>query len=109
MPTALGDKLNALRLKKKLTLEGLAKLTDSSKSYIWELENKNPPRPSAEKISKIASVLGVTAEYLVDPNDEKPEADAIDDAFYRKYRQMSGPTKEKIRKMIDLWDDEPKK
>lgn len=40
------------------TLEKLADETDSSKSYIWELENKNPPRPSAEKLTKIASKLG---------------------------------------------------
>ena len=65
--TALGEKLRGLRKKKGYTLEKLAELTELSKSYIWELENKNPPRPSGEKIAKIASVLGVTAEYLLDP------------------------------------------
>lgn len=109
MPTALGDKINTLRRKKGLTLEKLGELTDSSKSYIWELENKNPPRPSADKISKIAAVLGVTAEYLIDPADDVAEADAVDSAFFRKYQKMPGETKEKIRQIIDLWNDSEKK
>jgi transcriptional regulator with XRE-family HTH domain len=104
--TALGEKLRELRKKKGYTLEKLAELTDSSKSYIWELENKNPPRPSGEKIAKIAGVLGVTAEYLLDPTETVAVADATDDAFFRKYRRMDPTTKDKIRRMVDLWDDE---
>ena len=46
MPSAMGEKIQKLRKKKGFTLEKLAELTNSSKSYIWELENKNPPRPS---------------------------------------------------------------
>ena len=88
-------------------MKNLRELTDSSKSYIWELENKNPPRPSAEKIAKIARVLGVTAEYLVNPADTEV-AEATDEAFYRKYRRMDPTTKERIRRMVDLWDDDDK-
>ena len=65
MPSPLGDKIRALRKEKKLSLERLAELTESSKSYIWELENKDDPKPSAEKIGKIASVLEVTTEFLL--------------------------------------------
>jgi transcriptional regulator with XRE-family HTH domain len=104
--TALGEKLRELRKKRGYTLEKLAELTDSSKSYIWELENKNPPRPSGEKIAKIASVLGVTAEYLLDPTATLAVADATDEAFYRRYRRMDPTTKDKIRRMVELWDDE---
>ena len=34
VPSPLGDKIRALRKQKKLSLEQLAELTDSSKSYI---------------------------------------------------------------------------
>lgn len=104
--TALGDRIRDLRKQKGYTLEKLAELTDSSKSYIWELENKQPPRPSAEKIAKIARILGVTPEYLVDPDENV--AEAADEAFYRKYRRLDAPTKEKFRRMIDVWDDDDK-
>ena len=40
MVTPLGRKICELRDKKGYTLEELAKRADSSKSYIWELENK---------------------------------------------------------------------
>ena len=52
--TTLGEKIRKLRKDKGYTLEKLAELTELSKSYIWELENKNPPRPSAEKLAYIA-------------------------------------------------------
>ncbi|MEH6759521.1 MAG: helix-turn-helix transcriptional regulator, partial [Parasphingorhabdus sp.] len=52
MSTPLGEKIRTLRKAKGYTLEKLAELSESSKSYIWELENKNPPRPSGEKIAK---------------------------------------------------------
>lgn len=103
MSTTIGSKINALRKQKGYTLDELAERADSSKSYIWELENKEPPRPSADKLAKIAKALGVTIDYFID--DEVTPEDATDQMFYRKYRNMPEDTKEKIRKMIDLWDD----
>lgn len=106
MSTPLGEKIRTLRKTKGYTLERLAELSESSKSYIWELENKNPPRPSGEKILKIAAVLGVTSDYLMDPTETLKVEDAADTAFYRRYRQMPEGTKDKIRRMVDLWGDD---
>lgn len=100
MTTPIGDKIRTLRKEKGYTLEKLADLAESSKSYIWELENKDPPRPSADKIAKIAIALGVTPDYLI--TDTVAVEDATDTAFFRKYRNMDTGTKEKIRKMLDL-------
>jgi transcriptional regulator with XRE-family HTH domain len=104
----LGEKIHGLRKKKGYTLEKLAELSDSSKSYIWELENKHPPRPSAEKIAKVASVLGVTLDYLLDEEEAIPAADAVDQAFFLKYRKMDSDTKDRIRRMVALWGDDEK-
>jgi transcriptional regulator with XRE-family HTH domain len=106
MATALGDKIRGLRKERKLTLDKLAELTGSSKSYIWELENKTPPRPSAEKLSRIADELGVTIEYLLDTEGAVSEEDAEDAAFYRKYRRMDPGAKAKLRSLVDIWDDD---
>jgi transcriptional regulator with XRE-family HTH domain len=103
MTNTLGEKVRELRKQKGLSMEKLAELTESSKSYIWELENKNPPRPSADKIARIAAVLGVTADFLVDARESTPVPDVIDEAFFRKYRNMDPDTKEKIRQMVELW------
>ena len=102
MSTPLGDKIRDLRKAKGYTLDKLAEMAESSKSYIWELENKDPPRPSADKVGKIAAVLGVTADYLMDSTATVKVEDATDNAFFRKYRKMDTATKDKIRKMADL-------
>lgn len=104
MTTSIGSKIKGLRKSKDYTLDELAALAECSKSYIWELENKNPPRPSAQKLANIAKALGVTMDYFID--EEVTEEDATDQMFYRKYKKMNPDVKEKIRKMIDLWDEE---
>ena len=110
MSTPLGNKIRDLRKKKRYTLEKLAELTDSSKSYIWELENKNPPRPSAEKVAKIASVLGVTTDYLVSSTEAAPDEAVLDQAFFRDYQELSAPTKKRLRELVQVWGkDEGKK
>ncbi|ARK99671.1 helix-turn-helix domain-containing protein [Burkholderia pseudomallei] len=106
MPSPLGDKIRARRKERKLSLEQLAELTESSKSYIWELENKDDPKPSAEKIGKIAAVLGVTTDYLLNESATTVSDDVVDDVFFRKYKSMSEPDKKKIRKILDAWEDE---
>jgi transcriptional regulator with XRE-family HTH domain len=102
----MGDKIRTLRKQKKLSLEKLAELTDSSKSYIWELENKDDPKPSADKVAKIASVLEVTSEFLMSESDASPDDTVIDEAFFRKYKSMPDETKKKLRQILDVWDDE---
>ncbi len=106
MPTELGSKIKKLRKKKEYTLEKLAELTDSSKSYIWELENKKPPRPSADKVSKIADQLGVTIDYLLDNEASISVEDAADAKFYREYQKKDEKTKIKIRSLLKLWDED---
>lgn len=104
VPNSVGGRIQALRKKQGLTLERLAEKAKCSKSYIWELENRNPPRPSAEKLSNIAEALDVTMDYLLDV--EVPEEDAQDRSFYREYRSMDPKVKAKVRQMAKLlWKD----
>lgn len=102
MATTLGERIKELRKKRGLTLDQLADLTGSSKSYIWELENKSPPRPSADKLSKVAEKLGVTISYLI---GEQAEEDASDANFYRNFQKLDPEKKEMVRRMVQVWDD----
>jgi transcriptional regulator with XRE-family HTH domain len=103
--TALGEKIRKLRQKKGYTLEKLAEIAESSKSYIWELENKNPPRPSAEKLGAIARALGVTIDYLVGADIPESLQTAEDRAFFREYQRMSPALRAKLRQMRELLDE----
>jgi transcriptional regulator with XRE-family HTH domain len=105
MTAPFGERIRALRKKKGLTLDQLAAVTESSKSYIWELENKNPPRPSAEKIAKIAAALDVTGDYLMGADDADLQT-AEDKAFFRKYNQMTPDARARLRKLAKALDED---
>lgn len=98
-----GARIRDLRTKKGQTLDQLAQETGSSKSYIWELENKNPPRPSAEKLSAIAAALGVTVDYLIGSDAQTLHA-AEDKAFFRQYSSLPPETRRQIREMARILD-----
>lgn len=102
----LGDRIRSLRKARSLTLDQLAEQSGSSKSYIWELENKNPPRPSADKIVKIAQALGTTIEHLLGGDEAQTQEDATDAHFYRNYQRMDATVKAKIRQIAELWGDD---
>lgn len=102
MSNQFGKRIYELRKAKKLTLDALAESSGVSKSYLWELENKNPPRPSAEKLASIAAVLGVTGDYLLGADTAEDLATAQDKAFFRKYSQMDPAKKEQIRRMLHI-------
>ena len=106
MASALGTKINELRRGKGLTLEELAKATGSSKSYMWEIENKDVARPSAEKLDRIAAALGVTADYLIDANVAAPTDEVHDRAFFRKFQKADPAVKDKIKKILDVLDED---
>ena len=103
MPTKpnYSNRIQKLRTDRKMTLDQLADATSSSKSYIWELENKSPPRPSAEKLAGIAKALGVTVDYLLG-TDEQTKAEAEDMAFFREYSELPLETREQLRDMTKI-------
>jgi len=58
-----GKRLKQRREKLGFTLEELAALVGTTKSYIWSLENE-PSDPGAEKLFYLAVHLGVRMEWL---------------------------------------------
>lgn len=106
MASRLGEKIRDLRKKRGLTLDKLAKAAKLSKSYLWELENRESQRPSAEKLSFLADALGVSTEYFLDDDAREPEERHLDEAFFRGYRSLNGPEKEQLRKILEAFKKE---
>lgn len=102
MPSILGEKIKKHRLEKKYSLDKLAELTESSKSYMWELENREDRKPSAEKLTKIASVLGVTSDYLLE-DSENPDDDVFKEALYRNFKKLTPEDQDAIKETIERW------
>lgn len=103
MATRLGEKLNTLRKEKGLTLDKLAELSGLSKSYIWELENRESQRPSAEKLNALGKVLGVDAVFFLEDDVREPEERHRDVAFYRDYQDLGSEDKERLRKIMETF------
>lgn len=106
MATAIGEKIRAQRKLLKLTLDQLAEKTGSSKSYIWELENRPVVRPSAEKIARIAEVFGVTVEFLLDDEKQDPSSADADQVFFRRVSQLDASKRAQLEKFLKAIDDE---
>lgn len=103
MANLLGEKLKKLRKDKGFTLESLAQAADVSKSYLWELENREVKNPSAQRLAAIADKLGVTTDYFLDDDARNPEEKHLDEAFFRGYKSLGSPEKEQLRKILDTF------
>jgi transcriptional regulator with XRE-family HTH domain len=102
----LGDKIKNLRKNKNLTLEKLAANAGLSKSYLWELENRESQSPSAEKLQAIADALGVSVDYFLEDDLRKPEEKHLDEAFFRGYKNLNSQDKEQLRKILEAFKKE---
>jgi transcriptional regulator with XRE-family HTH domain len=103
MPTRLGEKLRDLRKERGLTLEKLAEQAGLSKSYLWELENRESQRPSAEKLTALGDALGVSTRYFLEEDARAPEERHLDEAFFRGYQKLDADAKEQLRKILNTF------
>lgn len=104
MSTPMGERIRSRRKERRLTLDQLAASAGCSKSYVWELENKNPPRPSAEKLSAIAAALDTTVDVLIGtPASTKSDLSDRERVFFRMLRTLPENRKDDIHSMVEMW------
>lgn len=101
MSSSLGIKIKKHRKEKEFTLESLAKVSDISKSYLWELENNDSKKPSAEILERIANNLDVTTSYLLNNNENDIAQDEKDEVFFRNYKNMDADKKQQLQLIMD--------
>lgn len=97
----LREKLKAKRTEKGKSLDALAKDAGLSKSYLWELENRESPRPSLDKLQAIASALNIDVAFFIDDSIEDLQEDLKDRQFFRNYSKLKPETKEQLRVILD--------
>jgi len=100
MNKTIGKIIKELREKNGLTLEDLANKIESSKSYIWDLENKPNIRPSAETVYKLATSLDTTVNVLMGEKSID-DLEELDQAFFRNYQKLSPPTKKTLSDILE--------
>jgi transcriptional regulator with XRE-family HTH domain len=102
MTTRLGEKLKSLRKAAGLSLDQLSEQTGISKSYLWELENRDAAKPSAETLTKVSDRLNVTTDYLLDEKAGLDEG-VKKEAFFRKFNRLQPDDQKKIEEIVDMW------
>lgn len=106
----IGNKLKELRKQNKLTLKELSQKTNISISFISDIENKRR-NPSIDNLKILASALDVPVNYFFDAEDYKEET-KIDEymdknkMFFSKFEKLQDKDKDKILKMIEMFEDE---
>ena len=100
MASRLGEKLHKLRKDNGFTLDALAEKSGLSKSYLWELENRESQRPSAEKLTALANVFGISPTYFIEDDVRAPQERHRDEGFFRDYQKLDADAKEQLRKIL---------
>ena len=97
----LSEKLKTKRTEKGKSLDALAKEAGLSKSYLWELENRDSPRPSLDKLQSIATALDIDVAFFMDESIEDLQEDLKDRQFFRNYSKLKPGTKEQLRVILE--------
>lgn len=72
-----GERLKMIRKQCGLTQKSLANELFVSQQSVWKWE-KNESSPNPETIAKMAQIFGVTADYLLGQEKEKPASGETD-------------------------------
>ncbi|WP_417456453.1 helix-turn-helix domain-containing protein [Kordiimonas sp.] len=107
MSDSFGKKIRELRLAEGLKLEELAERLETTKNYVWQLENKSPARPSGQLLLKLADIFKVSPDFLIDDSTEMETDSHRRDALLRrlKDKDVSNKDIEKALKILDILDD----
>lgn len=101
MTTRLGQKLRSRRTERKMSLDALATMAGLSKSYLWELENRESVKPSVDKLQSIAKALDLDVAFLMDDAIEEMQEEHLDRQFFRNFTQLDASDKDRLRMFVD--------
>lgn len=102
MASKLGEKIRKLRTEMSLSLDELARRSGVSKSYLWELENRDSQKPSAEKLQAIAEQLKQDPSFFLDDSVDAPQEVHQDKEFFRSYSKLEPEAKAQLRQILDV-------
>ncbi|NOU70912.1 helix-turn-helix domain-containing protein [Paenibacillus sp. LMG 31458] len=101
----IGKRVQQLRKEKGLSLTELAERAGVAKSYISSLERDIQKNPSIQFLEKIAAVLKVPVDRLIDDQEEMATNDReLDPEWYEiiKEAMTSGVDKQQFREFLDF-------
>lgn len=82
-------------------MDALATMAGLSKSYLWELENRESVKPSVDKLQSIAKALDLDVAFLMDDAIEEMQEEHLDRQFFRNFTQLDASDKDRLRMFVD--------
>ncbi|WJH32321.1 helix-turn-helix domain-containing protein [Paenibacillus aurantius] len=100
----IGKRVQQLRKEKGMSLTELAERAGVAKSYISSLERDIQKNPSIQFLEKIAAVLKVPVDRLIDGEEEGRPGIELDPEWYDIVREAmsSGVDKQQFREFLDF-------
>jgi transcriptional regulator with XRE-family HTH domain len=105
----IGDNIKKIRESRGLSMNALSKQSGISVGYLSDLEKNKKSNPTKELLDKLASALNISTQELLDDNREPDEIDKLEDEFkimFSKMKKISPSDREKIMKMIEMFEEE---
>lgn len=102
-----GQRLRELRRQKNITQIELAKRVGITHTHIGRYELGTAKKPSADTIQRIAEVLGVSSDYLLEGVNEKAVQARIEDKEllqqFQEIEKMPDEEKTVVKKFLDAF------
>ncbi|WP_017755125.1 helix-turn-helix domain-containing protein [Calidifontibacillus oryziterrae] len=106
----IGKRIQAIRKEKGLSLSDLASKAGVAKSYLSSIERDIQSNPSLQFLEKIASVLNINVQTLINPEFQE---DSIDPDWIKLAQEAmeSGVSKQQFREFLEFskWQREQQK
>lgn len=103
----LAERLKALRVRKKKSLQEVADEAGASRAHIWDLETGRAKNPSIELLTNLSRCFDVSIAELVGETPESNEEPSEIVAMYRDLKMLSEPDRQAIRSMMDHFRKRP--
>jgi transcriptional regulator with XRE-family HTH domain len=105
------ERLRQLRVQKNLSQGDLAKLVGLHQNHIGRYE-RGDSQPTASKITKLAEVLGVSGDYLLDSSTDDLAKSKISDfellSLFSETEKLEKEDKEVVKKLISAFINQRK-
>jgi transcriptional regulator with XRE-family HTH domain len=82
-PSDLGRRLREIRTAARIPASSLSTAAGASRDVVRQIEEGLIAKPSAEMVSRIADVMGVSLDWLVDGRGDAPGAQDLEAALDR--------------------------
>jgi transcriptional regulator with XRE-family HTH domain len=106
----IGDNLKSIRASKGIGVNELSRRSGVNASYISAIERNEKNNPSPKILSKLAEALEIPVDdFFKEDSKQLDEIDQLEEdikALFKKIKNMSPSDRDKILKLIEIFEQE---